>query len=356
MKKLVFAFYYIWYGNPKVSKKWLKWDNAGHNPDNKLNGLNDISAAHHPTKEPYDSSDEKIIRRQLQQAKKAGIDSLLTSVWLKTRGLEYTQKVFDKILTIADTTNMKLTFYFEDLPSYEPSEVADAIIKMLKRYGKHKSFYTVNGKPIILLYSRVLLQLGLDKWITVAKLVNEKIKTLFIADTKDEKWVKNFDGAFRYTILDDLLSKRDQEKVYQEYVNKCKKHDKISCLTVMPGYDDSALKNQKKEFFSDLGESVKKELNIMRMLKLIWKLLVRIKNGEFRWILLTFGIHKYEIASREKGKVYERLWKAAIKADPEIVLITSFNEWHEGTEIEPSEELEDKYLQMTEKFIKEFKK
>jgi len=36
----------------------------------------------------------------------------------------------------------------------------------------------------------------------------------------------------------------------------------------------------------------------------------------------------------------------AIKADPDWVLITSWNEWHEGSEIEPSWEDGDAYLKL----------
>lgn len=39
---------------------------------------------------------------------------------------------------------------------------------------------------------------------------------------------------------------------------------------------------------------------------------------------------------REGGAYYDRMWAAAIKAKPDYVAITSFNEWHEGTQIEPA--------------------
>ena len=37
---------------------------------------------------------------------------------------------------------------------------------------------------------------------------------------------------------------------------------------------------------------------------------------------------------REAGAYYDRMWSAALKVSPELVGITSFNEWHEGTQIE----------------------
>ena len=39
---------------------------------------------------------------------------------------------------------------------------------------------------------------------------------------------------------------------------------------------------------------------------------------------------------RRHGLTYDSMWRAAIAAGPDQVTITSFNEWHEGTQIEPA--------------------
>jgi hypothetical protein len=39
-------------------------------------------------------------------------------------------------------------------------------------------------------------------------------------------------------------------------------------------------------------------------------------------------------ASRRKGRRYDAMWSAALAARPDVVTITSYNEWHEGTQIE----------------------
>jgi glycoprotein endo-alpha-1,2-mannosidase len=39
---------------------------------------------------------------------------------------------------------------------------------------------------------------------------------------------------------------------------------------------------------------------------------------------------------RNDGRTYDRMWKTAVRADPDIVTITSYNEWQEGTQIEPA--------------------
>lgn len=40
--------------------------------------------------------------------------------------------------------------------------------------------------------------------------------------------------------------------------------------------------------------------------------------------------------ARRNGATYDNLWAAAIKAHPDGITITSFNEWGEGTQIEPA--------------------
>ncbi len=42
------------------------------------------------------------------------------------------------------------------------------------------------------------------------------------------------------------------------------------------------------------------------------------------------------VVPRRDGKTYDAMWAAAIAAKPDLVTITSYNEWHEGTQIEPA--------------------
>ena len=43
------------------------------------------------------------------------------------------------------------------------------------------------------------------------------------------------------------------------------------------------------------------------------------------------------IRGRAQGATYDRTWAAAVHAAADIVTITSYNEWHEGTQIEPAQ-------------------
>jgi hypothetical protein len=42
------------------------------------------------------------------------------------------------------------------------------------------------------------------------------------------------------------------------------------------------------------------------------------------------------VRPRSDGLTYDRMWKTALKARPDVVTVTSYNEWQEGTQIEPA--------------------
>lgn len=42
------------------------------------------------------------------------------------------------------------------------------------------------------------------------------------------------------------------------------------------------------------------------------------------------------VRDRAGGATYDRMWRGAIRAAADLVTITSYNEWHEGTQIEPA--------------------
>jgi hypothetical protein len=50
---------------------------------------------------------------------------------------------------------------------------------------------------------------------------------------------------------------------------------------------------------------------------------------------------------RQGGAYYANLWQGAIATRPAFVMITSWNEWMEGHQIEPARSYGDLYLQLT---------
>jgi hypothetical protein len=57
---------------------------------------------------------------------------------------------------------------------------------------------------------------------------------------------------------------------------------------------------------------------------------------------------------RTDGAVYQATFEAALASNPDWLIVSSFNEWVEGSYIEPSEFYGDKYLQMTRELVSQF--
>lgn len=312
-QKKVLAFYYPWYGTPEVSGGWVHWNEGGHNPETLLaSNLPDSATTNHPLK-LYDSNDPEVIKEHIALAKWAGIDAFICSWW----GMDdFTDRAFRKALKVAEKQKgipVKFTIYYETVPQIAVNKVEAAvkdIMYILNEYSNSPAFFKLNEKPVIFIYGRALAQLG-DKWRDVVQEVKKlrKGKVLFIGDTLDARWLEIFDGLHEYNPIGAILAKVDMLRRYKSCRDICEKMGKISCATVIPGYDDS---------------NVRPANPIVRL--------------------------------REDGKLYKELWEAAIKADVDWVLICSFNEWHEGTEIEPSVEYGKLYLQITKEYANRFKR
>lgn len=310
-QKKVLAFYYPWYGTPQVSGRWVHWDEAGHDPDRILpSGVPDSATTDHPLK-LYDSNDPAVIKEHLSLARWAGIDALICSWW--GRG-DFSDKAFKKMLEVArkEKSPVQLTVYYETIPQGEEDRVkatVEDLLYILDNYGKHPSFFKVNGKPVIFVYGRAMGQLG-DRWREVVKEVKRlRRQVAFICDSLDPRWLDTFDGLHEYNPVGAILAKADMLRRYRTCKEVCAKEGKISCATVIPGYDDFNVRPQNPT-----------------------------------------------ICSREDGELYKNLWDYAIQANVDWVLICSFNEWHEGTEIEPSVENGRLYLELTREFATRFKR
>jgi len=61
------------------------------------------------------------------------------------------------------------------------------------------------------------------------------------------------------------------------------------------------------------------------------------------------------VLDRQDGDTYEQTWRAALELEPLITIMMTFNDWNEGTQIEPSLEDDFKYATMTLEFAEQWK-
>src|SRR3974377_2407396 len=56
------------------------------------------------------------------------------------------------------------------------------------------------------------------------------------------------------------------------------------------------------------------------------------------------------VRARDNGSFYRSTWEGALRTQPAMVSITSFNEWPEGTQIEPGVAYGDMYRTITREY------
>ncbi|MCU0916705.1 MAG: glycoside hydrolase family 99-like domain-containing protein [Planctomycetes bacterium] len=309
VERRVMTFYYPWYGIPEGpggagrTIHWGKIDAANH----------DIAAStHYPTLGAYDSHDPQVIEQHCQWAKAAHIDTFIVSWW--GHG-DYTDRAMPRILEACARHGLAACIYYERVPKPQTAATAaQDIIRVLDKYGSHPAHLRVDGKPVVFIYGRAVGELGLTGWLEAVQLIKagHRAGAVLIGDQFSYGAARVFDGVHTYNTAGSLAGRSSAEAqkwaaaTYPAWVQLADAADKISTITVIPGYDDTKIR--------DPGLAVE----------------------------------------RHEGELYRVEWEQAIAADPHWVLITSFNEWHEGSEVEPSLEFGDKYLQATGEFAGRF--
>jgi len=306
----VLAFYYPWYHNPAVpggSKLRMSWENV----DEKAKSIS--NSAHYPALGPYDSHDPKLIAQHAAWSKKAGVDGWIVSWWGK--GHE-TDRVMDRILDACRKAALDVTIYYETVPAPRNGQsAAKDLLYVLDRYAKHPAWLRVDQKPVLFIYGRTIGEIGLPGWLEAITEVNRQYpgRAVFLGDQLRAPAARVFDGIHTYNPVGTLSGKTLEQarawakKTYPGWVKTADAQGRISTITVIPGYDDTKIRKP--------------------------------------------GLR----ADRMDGELYRAEWEEAIAADPHWVLVTSWNEWYEGSEIEPSAEYGEKYLKMTAECAARFK-
>ena len=307
--KKVLAFYYGWYGNPQVSGRWVHW----HEVDEAKRSIG--SSTHYPQLGPYDSHDPKIVEQHCRWAKEVGIDGFIVSWWQPN---DFHDQGLPLLLETAQRFGLEVTAYFETVPNNDRTKALNDVLYLLERYGKHPAWLKLDGKPVLFVYGRAIGQIGLNSWLWVIGEVNRRYEggAVFIGDQISRQAARVFDGIHTYNITGNTQGKSVDEirswaqKTFPQWV-AIAGDGRIACLTIIPGYDDSKLPDRKPP---------------------------------------------RPITERHGGQTYRVFWEAVLQANPDWVLITSWNEWHEGSEIEPSVEHGDRELKTTAEFAPKFKR
>jgi glycoprotein endo-alpha-1,2-mannosidase len=310
MAREILAFYYGWYGTPRISGDWRHWKSVDVAKEHIEN------SADFPVYGPYDSHDPATVDRQIAMAHAAGITGFIVSWWQRDN---FEDRGMPLLLAAAARHGFSVSAYFEriageDVASRKSSAIAD-LDYLLNHYATHKAWLRTASKPVVFVYGRAVHALSPTEWQEVVAQMRQDNPggVVLVADALSPGVVSAFDGASTYNITGQTQHKTPpqiREWAHAAYPKMVAAAGpgKISTVTVIPGYDDSKLGRPPPR----------------------------------------------PVTQRWGGETYRVLWQEAVAASPDYVLITSWNEWHEGSEIEPSVEYGSVMLNDTAIFAREF--
>jgi competence/damage-inducible protein CinA-like protein len=311
----IHAFYYPWYGNPQTDGSYQHWNHqqsVKRGAAKNYPGANDIGADYYPKLGCYSSNSDKDLNAHMRMLRRARVGVISTSWWGKN---SYTDNAVPQLLDAAARHDIKVCFHIEPFPGRNAQTTRDAIVYIIDKYGSHSALYRYGKdkpRPMFYVY---------DSYLTPAKQWNTILSPdgpQTIRNTKYDSvviglWVKeneqafmtegNFDGYYTYFATNGFTY-GSTIRNWPKLAEWAQQNDKLFIPSVGPGYIDLRIRP--------------------------WN------NANTR--------------DRQNGAYYDREFAAAIALRPSIISITSFNEWHEGTQIEPAihKEIPDfKYLDYT---------
>jgi glycoprotein endo-alpha-1,2-mannosidase len=297
------TFYYAWYGNEETDGLQRHWDHevlphwSDKTWDNhpRFLGHEDIGANFYPELGCYSSNDTNIVSKHMQMIERAGIGVVTLSWWGKN---SFEDKNVKLIMDIAESKNIKVNFHLEPIKNRSSEMVVKMIDYIIKKYGEHNAFYRFEGKPLFYVYDSY--HISKDDWASILKpgtlntirdtKLDSHIIGLWVHEEESDFFIDGgFDGVYTY-FASNGFTFGASTKNWKFLSNWAKKNDKIFIPCVGPGYSDTRIR--------------------------------------------PWNAQNYK--NRNSGKYYDAMFDAAIKSQPDFIGIASFNEWHEGTQIEPA--------------------
>ncbi len=319
----VFAFYYPWYGNPAgPSGQWSHWVNATQNSI--------ASATDYPLFGAYDSQDPAIIRAQMLLAREAGIDGFISSWWGIGTFEDHSLAVE---LSVAQQMNFTVSVYYETVRNLTASDMVNELTYVVRQYGSSPAFLKANGRPVIFVYDVNAYGRNATFWLDVREALESNVGPVYLIGGDGEpqwsSYLNVFDGFHSYVMLTPGL----MDTTY-------------SLLTTSMNQGLPGLSWDQAFNYVSSGTPLPVEQK---------DLFFTVTPGMNRTGAYDTGQGPLVIVDRKDGETYEQYWQDAISSNATGVLITSWNEWHEGTELEPSRQYGFGYVDITGIWTAEYK-
>jgi glycoprotein endo-alpha-1,2-mannosidase len=305
-------FYYAWYGNPTHDNQWFHWNHeylenwnkndhrqmptGRHIPEN-----DDIGANFFPQLGAYSSRDPQIIAEHMSMLRQAKVGVLALSWYppnLSDPNGPKVDNIVPLLLDAAQIEGLKVTLHIEPYQGRTTDNIRSNLKYIHEQYGSHPVFYKRNGKPFFYIYDSYLIStrewkrlLSSSGDLTIRGTELDATFLGILVDYKHRSDIKNagFDGFYTY-FASNGFSHGSTWKNWRSLAMFARKFSLLFVPSLGPGYIDTR---------------------------------VRPWNGQ-------------STRQRHKGSSYSLAWRTFLGLDLPVVSITSFNEWHEGTQLEPA--------------------
>jgi len=245
--------------------------------------------------EPYNSDSGDIMQKHIQEAKSAGIDGFIVA-WYGNG--DRTDSNLAHLLDVGQSQGFSATIHFETPQFWGVDDVVAQLRAFNENRANHPAMVKYQGKPVIFFWRASTFDNG--TWSAIRSQVDPDHHQVWIADGDDFNIISGdaWDGISPYAIA----WAGDPAGQLPRWGNVARSvaPDKLWNPVVSPGCDDSAAR------------------------------------------ATTCA------QDRAGGAYYQATWDGALASSPSwAVVVSTFNEWMESTQIEPSQQWGDQYLEIT---------
>jgi hypothetical protein len=251
---------------------------------------------------PYKSADRATIERQVDQAKQAGLDGFVVS-WYGPREAadNQTETNLRTLLDVAQQKGFKVAVDFETNGPFFKSktDVQNALASLLSTHANHPAYLKVNGKPVVFFWQNS--RFSVNDWTTLRQAVDPLRRSIWISEGTNLDYLRVFDGHHLYNIAWSADPRAEVIKWGQRVREKAIELGAFKYFvgTAMPGFDNRLISS----------------------------------SATYR--------------PRDNGEYFRQSFTGVTQSNADWAIVTSFNEWAEGSQIEPSVTYGDQYLNLS---------